>query len=132
MGPSEELQDDAACPRSGRLAATRAGEGRCLSPRSAVKWIIRYAEAALDSACGAIVSAPAGEQEGTLHREAFSMGTLAACGAIPEGFARRALLFAAQGMRAYDPRRPWHPEEIARKVDRSFTGGLAHPRSTAR
>jgi hypothetical protein len=98
----------------------------------------RYAEAALDSAGRAIAAAPNGEQEATLHRECFSIGTLAASGAIPEGFARRALLFAAQGMPSYTsskggrPRRPWHPAEISRKVDRSFASGIAHPRAGAR
>jgi hypothetical protein len=91
----------------------------------------RYAEAALDGACRAIVSACAGEQEITLHRECFSIGTLAAAGAIPESFAFQVLLFAARSMPSYDHRRPWHPAEVARKVDRSFTAGLAHPRGAA-
>jgi hypothetical protein len=88
----------------------------------------RYAEAALDAACRAITSACNQEQEATLHRECFSIGTLAASGAIPEGFAVRTLLFAAHGLTSYYHRRPWHLTELARKVDRSFTAGLAHPR----
>jgi hypothetical protein len=92
----------------------------------------RYAEAALEGACRAIATAYAGEQEITLHRECFSIGTLAASGAIPKSFAAQALLFAARSLPSYDHRRPWHPAEIARKVDRSFTAGLAHPRGAAR
>jgi hypothetical protein len=55
-----------------------------------------YAEAALDSACYVIIGAPNGEQECTMVAECFSIGTLAGAGAIPLGFARRALLWAAQ------------------------------------
>jgi hypothetical protein len=88
----------------------------------------RYAEAALDAACDAILSAPAGQQEQTLNAEAFSIGTLAGAGGIPAGLALKALLHAANRMPDHDPAWPWRPEEIDYKVGRAFKDGLAHPR----
>ena len=92
----------------------------------------KYAEAALDGACRAIVHAPAGQQEITLNVECFSIGTLAGTGGVPEGLALRALLYAASHMRDHDPRWPWRPEEIDHKVRRSFADGLRHPRESRR
>jgi hypothetical protein len=92
----------------------------------------RYGEAALDSACRAILAAPAGEQEATLNTESFAIGTLAGAGGIPADFARRALIWAARQMRDHDPRRPWRPAEIEAKVVRAFDEGLRHPREARR
>jgi hypothetical protein len=86
-----------------------------------------YAEAALDSACRRIIAAPNGEQETTIHGEAFAIGTLAGAGGIPADFAREMLLWAARRLRDYDPRQPWR-QEAERKVNRSFDRGLQHPR----
>jgi hypothetical protein len=88
----------------------------------------RYAEAALDAACNAIVRAPAGEQEATLNSEAFSIGTLAGAGGVPAGLALRALLAAASRMPDHNPRLPWRPEEVDFKVKRAFRDGQMHPR----
>ena len=99
-------------------------------PRSS--GLSKYAEAALDGACRAIASAAAGEQEATLNRECFLIGTLAGSGAVPEGFALRVLHSAARGVASYDARRPWRVAELAWKVDRSFRAGLAHPRGSPR
>jgi hypothetical protein len=88
----------------------------------------RYAEAALDAACMAILRAPAGQQESVLNAEAFSIGTLAGCGGVPADIALTALLAAANRMPDHDPRWPWRPEEIEFKVRRAFKDGLAHPR----
>jgi hypothetical protein len=90
-----------------------------------------YAEAALDSACRRIISAPAGEQEATLNGEAFAIGTLAGAGAVPADFARRALAWAALRIPNHDPRRPWRPREIEIKVARAFNEGLRHPRAVS-
>ena len=90
-----------------------------------------YAEAALRSACSNIASAPSGTQESTLHQECFSIGTLASAAGIPADFARRALLTAALQMRDYDQRRPWRSDAIQKKVLRSFSAGLGHPRTAA-
>jgi hypothetical protein len=90
-----------------------------------------YAEMALDRACRRIIAAPVGEQEITLHSEAFAIGTLAGARGIPADFARRTLLWAARQICDYDPRRPWRPEEVERKVNRAFDRGLQHPRKAS-
>jgi Bifunctional DNA primase/polymerase, N-terminal len=87
-----------------------------------------YAEAALDSACRRILGAPDGEQHDTVRNESIAIGTLAGAGAIPAGFARDALLWAASRMPSYDPRRPWRQRDIERQVNESFDYGLARPR----
>jgi hypothetical protein len=84
-----------------------------------------YAEAVVLSACSNIADAPNGEQEGTLHREAFSIGTLAGAGAVPGDWARRMLLKAAFSIPSYNSKKPWRAKEIATKVDRSFDPGFA-------
>ena len=91
-----------------------------------------YAEAPLDSACRRIMAAPAGEQETTLNGEAYSIATLAAAGAIPADFARRALIWAARQITNHDPRRPWRMADIERKVERAFSHGMRHPREARR
>jgi hypothetical protein len=88
----------------------------------------RYAEAALDNACRAIIGAPAGCQETTLVSESFSIGTLAGAGGIPAYFARDALRWAASRMPSYDPQRPWRSDELINKVDRAFDAGTSRPR----
>jgi len=97
-------------------------------PIARTQGLSRYAEAALDAACKAILDAPAGQQEQTLNTEAFSIGTLASAGGIPEDLALKALLHAANRMPDHDSAWPWRPEEIDFKVRRAFKDGLAHPR----
>jgi putative DNA primase/helicase len=88
-----------------------------------------YAEAALDNAARRIIAAPNGEQETTLNCEAFAIGALAGAGGIPAAFARRVLIWAAEQIISYDPRRPWRPGEARKKVERAFSHGLRQPRS---
>jgi hypothetical protein len=92
----------------------------------------RYGEAAINAACNAIFTAPAGQQERTMNAECFSIGTLAGAGAVPEGIALRALLHAAATMPDYDKAYPWRPEEITAKVHRAFSAGMRHPREPRR
>ena len=101
-------------------------------PVGPVDGLSPYARAALDSACRKIINAPNGEQEATLNGEAFAIGTLAGASAIPEGFALRALIWAASQIRDYDPQRPWRAGEIEGKVQRSFADGLSHRREVRR
>jgi putative DNA primase/helicase len=96
-------------------------------PPEPVSGLSPYAAAALDSACRAIIAAPNGEQEATLNAEVFSIGTLV--GAIPESFARRALLWAADQIPNFDQRRPWRAPELQRKVNSAFDAGMRHPRA---
>jgi hypothetical protein len=97
-------------------------------PPQSVPGLDRYAEAALDRACRAIIDAPDGQQEPTLNGECLSIGRLAGAGGIPSGFARDTLLWAALQIVSYDPERPWRPGEIEAKVDRAFNDGLRRPR----
>ncbi len=91
-----------------------------------------YAEAAIESACNAIVRAAPGEQEKTLNAEAFNIGTLVAAGYAPADIALRALIRAGAAMPDHDARWPWRPEEIDLKVRRAFAAGCAHPREARR
>ena len=88
-----------------------------------------YARAALDGAAKRIIGARAGEQETTLNAECFAIGQLAGGGVIVAGTAIEGLLWAARRMPSHDPRRPWRPAEVERKVKAAFTDGLQEPRT---
>jgi bifunctional DNA primase/polymerase-like protein len=92
----------------------------------------RYAEAALDSAVGAIRQAPDGQQRDTLNRVVFSIARLVATNEIPAALALDALDWAASQMPSYDARRPWHRAELKKIVRRAFMDGLARPRHPVR
>ena len=96
--------------------------------RRPVTGLSPYAEAALDAAARRIIGAGNGEQEATLNGEAFAIGTLAGTGGIPADFARRVLIWAADQLISYDPRRPWRAGEARQKVERAFAAGLRSPR----
>jgi hypothetical protein len=93
--------------------------------------LTRYAEAALDGAVKAIVSAPEGQQHATLNRECYGIGQLVGGGVIPSDLALEALQWAAQQMPSHDPRRRWRPAELQRQVCDAFLDGLQHPRRGA-
>lgn len=97
-------------------------------PITRTEGMSRYAEGAIDAACRNIIGAPNGEQEITLVREAFSIGTLAGAGGAPAGFARDALHWAAHKVPSFDARRPWCLDQLIVKIDRAFDAGLSHPR----
>lgn len=92
--------------------------------------LTNYGEAALRSAAENILNARNGEQEATLNRESFGIGRLAGAGGVPPALALRVLIAAGVGMASHDPRRPWHPTDVHKKVRRAFADGLAKPRST--
>ena len=102
-----------------------------IRPRKPARGLSPYGEAALDDAARRIISAANGEQEATINGEAFAIGTLAGAGAIPADFARRVLIWAAQQIPAYDPRRPWNPRELDEKIERAFAAGMRRPRRTS-
>src|SRR5262249_30231815 len=77
-----------------------------------------------------IMTAPSGAQEATLNRECYSIGRLAGAGGVPVALALDLLLTAAQAMPSHDARRPWRPDDVEKKVRRSFNAGLAKPRPT--
>jgi hypothetical protein len=87
-----------------------------------------YAEAALDGAVQAIISAPDGKQHETLNRESYTIAQLAAGNVIPAGLAVESLCWAASQMRSFDARRPWRQTELDKLVRAAFADGLAHPR----
>ena len=88
----------------------------------------RYAEAALDGAVKAIVSAPAGQQRDTLNREIYGIARLVAGGTMPSGLAIESLQWAGRQLRSYDRRRPWRLAELDKMVRAAFVDGLARPR----
>ena len=92
----------------------------------------RYGAAALDRACAAICGAACGDQENTLNRECFSIGSLVAGGVLERSAALNRITSAALSMVSYNSRRPWLPREVVEKVDRSFGQGLNRPRTPAR
>ena len=86
----------------------------------------RYGEAALNNACRRILAAINCSQEVTINAEAYSIGRLAGAGALPAGFALRALQYAAAQVVSFS--RPWNSSQLAAKVERSFGDGMRHPR----
>jgi hypothetical protein len=88
----------------------------------------RYGAAALDRACAAISGAPCGDQESTLNRESFSVGSLVGGGVIERAVALNRITGAALSMVSYDSRRPWRPLEVVEKVNRAFAQGQMKPR----
>jgi hypothetical protein len=92
----------------------------------------RYGEAALVRACGAIVYAANGDQNATVNREAFSIGSLVAGGVIERSAALNRLRSAARSMTSYNPRWVWSARETDALVERSFAKGELRPRSPVR
>ncbi|MEH0578959.1 hypothetical protein QBA54_31820 [Streptomyces sp. B21-108] len=80
-----------------------------------------YTRKALQDECDLIVSAPDGDQNNTINRAAFNVGTLVGAGALSEGEAREALLSAARAGN--------HPEGRARpSIDSGLRAGAGSPR----
>jgi hypothetical protein len=97
-------------------------------PPNAPPGLSRYGQGALDKACRAIVAARSGEQESTLNRECFGIGQLVAGGEIPHGFGHDVLQWATRQLVSYNPRRPWHPLQLEKKVQAAFGAGMRNPR----
>ncbi|MEU1518297.1 hypothetical protein ABZ490_40170 [Streptomyces sp. NPDC005811] len=81
-----------------------------------------YTRKALQDECDQIVRAPDGDQNNTINRAAFNVGTLVGAGALSEGEAREALLSAARAGN--------HPEGRARpSIDSGLRAGAGSPRN---
>lgn len=81
-----------------------------------------YTRRAVQAECNAITTAPDGDQNNTINRAAFSVGTLVGAGALTEGEAREVLLSASRAGN--------HPEGRAlTAIDSGLTAGIAHPRT---
>lgn len=81
-----------------------------------------YTRRAVQAECDAITRAPDGDQNNTINRAAFSVGTLVGAGALTEGDARQTLLSAARAGN--------HPEGRAlAAISSGLTAGIAQPRT---
>ena len=85
----------------------------------------RYALAALDNECTAIMQAADGAKHDTLNRAAYSIGGLVAAGEIPEHEARSALESALSGIRHRCEDYP----AAQRTLAAAFRAGIAAPRN---
>jgi hypothetical protein len=121
----DPAQDRAARARAQRGPAERSGATKRSSSGSPCDDIPNaYARAALDRACAAIIAAPCGAQEMTLHRECFSIGGLIAAGALTGGPTVARLVAAAERMPAH-----WGPwGDLNDKVLASVKRGMDYPR----
>lgn len=89
----------------------------------------RYATAALDGELAAVVGAPVGARNETLHLASVRLGTLVGAGLLDEGDVSRAL-FEAAAMNGYVGD---DGEAAARQTIRSgLQYGISHPREVAR
>ena len=88
----------------------------------------RYGTAALRRACERIRTAGFGSQEATINSEVFSIGRLAAGGAIGEAEALHALLNAGLGMPSQAGREPWTAPTVEKKIRTAFAAGTRRPR----
>ena len=84
-----------------------------------------YVNAALGRACAAIIAAPSGSQERTLHAQCYGIGGLIASGALDQALAVAQLVGAARKMPAHRER--WTGLEA--KVRASVQRGLGSPRT---
>ena len=109
------------------------GHPRPVIEEESVGWGLypRYSRAALESAYENIASALIGQQDVTLIRETFSIGTLVAAGAMPRTLAIDMLIDAGLQMTNAPGRRPWCEREIRNKVERSVAAGERRPREVA-
>jgi hypothetical protein len=87
-----------------------------------------YGASALRRAREKILSASNGCQEQTIHREAFSIGTLIGAGILPHETAYETLVGIAGAVASLDPVRPWRHSEVAAKIRRGIELGIRHPR----
>ncbi|WJD99743.1 hypothetical protein [Streptomyces antimycoticus] len=123
MTTSEDIQQgvDAALAKLGAQAPPRAGAARG-SFRVASDRLDSYTQKALQTECDLIVSAPHGDQNNTINRAAFNVGTLVGAGALGEDEAREMLLSASLAGN--------HPEDRARpSIESGLRSGMQHPRT---
>ncbi|PWJ02416.1 hypothetical protein DKG34_38740 [Streptomyces sp. NWU49] len=124
MTTSEEIQQgvDAALAKLGAQAPPpQAGTARRPFLVSSDR-LDSYTQKALQAECDLIVSAPHGDQNNTINRAAFNVGTLVAAGAVGEAEAREALLSAALAGN--------HPEGRAQpSIESGLRSGMQHPRT---
>ena len=121
MTTSEEIQQgvDAALAKLSATPRPAAPRGSFQVPGDRLD---SYTKKALQDECDLIVSAPDGDQNNTINRAAFNVGTLVGAGALTEGEARDALLAAALAGN--------HPEGRARpSIESGLRSGMQSPRT---
>ncbi|NOW45701.1 RecA-family ATPase [Novosphingobium sp. SG751A] len=84
---------------------------------------------ALEYACEGVRAATAGNQEYTLNSMALKMGHLVRDSMLSLSTARDQLVAAGCAMPAYNPREPWRPELIVKKVERALGDGARLPQA---
>jgi hypothetical protein len=122
MTTSEEIQKgvDAALAKLGGHATPRQG-ATPKAFRVASDRIDSYTRRALQDECDSIAGAPDGDQNNTINRAAFNVGTLVGAGAVDESEAREMLMSAALAGN--------HPEGRARpSIDSGIRAGMGSPR----
>ncbi|MBZ6250362.1 hypothetical protein KVH27_18500 [Streptomyces olivaceus] len=123
MTTSEEINQgvDAALAKLGAQTPAVPRPAARGSYRVSSDRIDSYTQKALQAECDSIVGAPDGDQNNTINRAAFNVGTLVGAGAVGEEEAREMLLSAALAGR--------HPEGRARpSIDSGLRAGVASPR----
>jgi hypothetical protein len=122
MTTSEEIQKgvDAALAKLEGHATPR--QGAAPKPfRVSSDRIDSYTRRALQDECDSIAGAPDGDQNNTINRAAFNVGTLVGAGALDETEAREMLMSAALAGN--------HPEGRARpSIDSGLRAGIGSPR----
>ncbi|MFF3346103.1 hypothetical protein [Streptomyces sp. NPDC002779] len=124
MTTSEDIHKgvDAALAKLGAQASPPRANAARASYRVSSDRIDSYTQKALQAECDRIVGAPDGDQNNTINRAAFNVGTLVAAGALGGDEAREMLLSAARAGN--------HPDDRARRsVDSGLRGGMQHPRT---
>jgi hypothetical protein len=92
-----------------------------------IRFVDRYVEAAVASACKKIAEAGEGEQNSVLNYEAYGLGRLAAGRGLDGAPIMRRLVEAGLQMKAY--RDPWLRRDVELKVRCGFEAGMARPRA---
>ncbi len=87
-----------------------------------------YGLKALRGECLNIANAQNGQQEWTLNRASYLMGTLIGAGVLDEQTAVQELRTVALTMISYDKQRPWTANDIALKIARGISDGKRKPR----
>ena len=87
-----------------------------------------YGPAALELARAEVAAAPPGQQNETLHRNAYGIGRLVAGGELERGAALSGLVSAGLSMRVGDPRRPWLERDLSDVVERAFQRAQSAPK----
>jgi hypothetical protein len=91
-----------------------------------------YGEGAIDRIVDDIQSAPLNHQEQAINRGAFAIGQLVAGEEISASYALRLFDWLIPRIKDLDESRPWRPDKLRKKFERSYLAGQRRPRSAPR